>query len=58
MGKNDTCSKVQNIEEMVDTIEKNNVDDKVEDNIIPLNQFAVSHLKFFAILWYSSKRKH
>ena len=31
-SENDTCSKVQSLEEIVDTIEKNSVDDEVEDD--------------------------
>ena len=32
----DTCSYVQRLKEIVNTIRKNNVDDEVEDDIIPL----------------------
>ncbi|XP_059281701.1 uncharacterized protein LOC132035439 [Lycium ferocissimum] len=35
-GENDTCSEVQSLEEIVDTIGENNVDDEVEDDTIPL----------------------
>nr|ABI34292.1 hypothetical protein SDM1_25t00005 [Solanum demissum] len=35
-GESDTCSKVQSLEEIVDTIGKCNVDDEVEDDTIPL----------------------
>ncbi|XP_049381261.1 uncharacterized protein LOC125845773 [Solanum stenotomum] len=37
-GESDTCSEVQNLEEIVDTIGKNNVDDEVEDDTITLEQ--------------------
>ncbi len=36
MGENDTCSQVPSLEEIVDTIEKNNVDDEIEDDTISL----------------------
>nr|AAT38686.1 hypothetical protein SDM1_32t00006 [Solanum demissum] len=35
-GESDTCLEVQSLEEIVDTIGKCNVDDEVEDDIIPL----------------------
>ena len=35
-GENDTCSEVQSLEEIVDTIGKDNVDDAVEDDTTPL----------------------
>ena len=35
-SESDTCSEVQSLEEIVDTIEKSNVDDEVEDDIVPL----------------------
>ncbi|KAH0692341.1 hypothetical protein KY285_019438 [Solanum tuberosum] len=35
-GESDTCSEVQNLEEIVDTIGKSNVDDEIEDDTIPL----------------------
>ena len=35
-GKSVTCSKDQSLEEIVDTIETSNVDDKVEDDILYL----------------------
>ena len=36
IGESDTCLEVQSLEEIVDTIEKSNVDDEVEDDTIPL----------------------
>ncbi|XP_049357088.1 CENP-B homolog protein 2-like [Solanum verrucosum] len=38
LGESDTCSEVQNLEEIVDTIGKNNVDDEVKDDTITLEQ--------------------
>ena len=35
-SENDTCSEVQSLEVIVDTIGKDNVDDEVEDDTIPL----------------------
>ncbi|XP_015169155.1 protein RDM1-like [Solanum tuberosum] len=35
-GESDTCSKAQSLEDIVNTIEKNNVDNEVEDDTIPL----------------------
>ena len=32
----DTCSEVQSSKEILDTIGKNNVDDEIEDDTIPL----------------------
>ena len=33
-GESDTCSEVRSLEEIMDTIGKNNVDDEVEDDNI------------------------
>ncbi|XP_015170931.1 uncharacterized protein [Solanum tuberosum] len=41
-GESDTCSEVQSLKEIVDTIRKNNVDDKVEDDSIPLEAVTLS----------------
>ena len=35
-GENDTCSKVQSLEEIVDIIGKDNIDNEVEDDTILL----------------------
>ena len=46
---------------IVDTIEKNNTDDKVEYDITslePVMRKHLSHLELFKILWCSSKREH
>lgn len=40
MSENDTCSEVQSFKEIVDTIEKNNVDDKVKDDTTPLKSIT------------------
>lgn len=36
--RDDTCSEIQSIEAIVDIIRENNVDDEVENKIIPLDQ--------------------
>ncbi|KAH0660529.1 hypothetical protein KY289_029277 [Solanum tuberosum] len=48
-SESDTCSEVQSLEKIVDTIEKSNVDDEVEDDIIPLEPVtpAALLLKFY-----------
>ena len=36
LGKSSTCLELQSLEEIVDTIENSDVDDEVEDDIVPL----------------------